>query len=256
MVIPRPVSSQDAAAAAARILDRRRQLRLDSADELADVIDDPRQVLAYLRKHANEVLPDNAQQDVLDGLVLRVRLWWEGEDHDRWLIERAERLGMKRRTTAAILNIGTSQGLVDRLDADRRKLERLHGLGWHLLGKEVNSSSDDEERRWLRTQRSTIHAVVTTFLAHRYLASDEAAEWLIELARDDKQPPTRAFIALLRIAAVELAESPRVTELADDHPLQVELDRWAALSAAHRQVSAPDPPTAGRTTPALHDQTT
>lgn len=82
MVIPRPVSAQDAAAATARILDRRRRLRLDSADELADVLDDPRQVLAYLRKHANEVPPDSAQQDVLDGLVLRVRLWWEGEDHD------------------------------------------------------------------------------------------------------------------------------------------------------------------------------
>lgn len=240
MVIPRPVSAQDAAAATARILDRRRQLLLDSADELADVIDDPRQVLAYLRKHANEVPSDSAQQDVLDGLVLRVRLWWEGEDHDRWLIERAERLGMKRRTTAAILNIGTSQGVVDRLNADRRKLERLHGPDRHLLDTEVKSSNDDAERHWLHTQRSTVHAVVTTFLAHRHLATDEAAEWLIELARDNDQPPTRAFIAMLRIAAVELAESPRVTVLADDHPLQVELDRWADLSAAHRALSAPD----------------
>ncbi|MEO6087020.1 MAG: hypothetical protein ABIQ18_28300 [Umezawaea sp.] len=242
MVIPRPVSARDAAAATARILDRRRRLRLDSADELADVIDDPRQVLAYLRKHANEVPPDSAQQDVLDGLVLRVRLWWEGEDHDRWLIERAERLGMKRRTTAAILNIGTSQGLVDRLDADRRKLERLHGPNRDLLGAEMNSGSDDGERHWMRTQRSTVHDVVTTFLAHRHLATDEAAEWLIELARDNDQLPTRAFIAMLRVAAVELADSPRVMALADDHPPQVELDRWADLSAAHRQVSAPDPP--------------
>lgn len=158
----------------------------------------------------------------------------------RWLIERAEQLGIKRRTTAAILNIGTSQGLVDRLDADRRKLERLHGPDRHLLGTELHSSSDDAEQHWLRTQRSTVHDVVTTFLAHRHLATDEAAEWLIELARDNDQPPTRAFIAMLRIAAVELAESPRVKELADDHPLQVELDRWAALAAAHRELSAPD----------------
>ncbi|WNV83090.1 hypothetical protein [Umezawaea sp. Da 62-37] len=196
-------------------------------------------MLAYLRKHVNEVPADIAQDDVLDGLVLRVRLWWEGEDHDRWLIERAERLGMNRRTTAAILNIGTSQGLVDRLHADRRKLERLHGPNQHIINTELKSDNDDAEQHWVRAHRSAVRSVVDTFLAHRHLATDEAADWLIELARDNDQPPDRTFIAILRIAAAELAESPQVKALSDGHPLQVELDRWAILSAAHRQLSAP-----------------
>jgi hypothetical protein len=120
MTTPPKVTAADAAAAAARI--RSRHAGRDEPGQHL-LTDDPRDVLRFLRQLGARRLRDDdddqARHDVHDGLVLRLHLWWESADHERWLLEASETLGLPRRTVGAVLGITTSAGFADRLDRGR-----------------------------------------------------------------------------------------------------------------------------------------
>jgi hypothetical protein len=97
---PPPVTADQAAAAIERITDRRQRIDDPNAWRLSD---DPAQVLDYLRRYSTDVPAWVAEADVLDGLELRLRLWWLGEVAELWLLEQAQRLGVPPRRVGARL---------------------------------------------------------------------------------------------------------------------------------------------------------
>lgn len=104
----------------ARIARRHRRAGTDDPQLFSD---DPRDVLTYLRKLPfRRFLSDPSGDDVLDGLKIRLWLWWEGEAHELRLLDAAEALGVSRRAVGAELGITTSQGVVDRRDRKRMML--------------------------------------------------------------------------------------------------------------------------------------
>lgn len=73
----------------ARIAARRRDIDDTNAWQLTDNL---LETLSYLRKFSAGIPSAVAEADVVDGLTLRLRLWWMGEEAEWWLLERARRL--------------------------------------------------------------------------------------------------------------------------------------------------------------------
>lgn len=105
-----------------RIHDRRRAAGDDHPLALSE---DPREVLSYLRRRGHSgLVQDDTGDDIVDGLTLRLWLWWEGEQTELWLLEAAERLKRSRRAVGETLGLTSGQGLVDRITRLRAKLRR------------------------------------------------------------------------------------------------------------------------------------
>lgn len=214
-----------------RIASRRAQIDDPNAWRLSD---DPVEVLAYLRRYSSGVPRWVAEADVLDGLTLRLRLWWIGEEAELWLLERGRRLGIPPRSVGQRLGIGSRQGVHDRLRLVREKISRLTGAPHPGLDPTPDDREREAETAWLHDHRADILEIAAEAAAHQHLADDEAAEWLAEVARDVRERVvTRGSVQTLRFALVDLGASAQVVALDAGHPLQALLDRWARLYASY-----------------------
>lgn len=107
---PRPDERQYEAALQ-RIHQRRRNAGDDHPLALSE---DPREVLAYLRRRGRAGLViDDTGDDIVDALILRMWLRWEGDEIELWLLEASEHLGRHRRTVGSVLGLDSGQGLID-----------------------------------------------------------------------------------------------------------------------------------------------
>lgn len=120
MSIPPRPTSDEYLAALERIHARRRRAGDDHPLALSE---DPREVLAYLRKRGRSgLVSDDTGDDIIDALTLRLWLWWEGEAAELWLLEAAEALRRPRRPICERLGFAAGQSIVDRI---RRTLALL-----------------------------------------------------------------------------------------------------------------------------------
>lgn len=237
---PPRIDDDRAAQALHDIAARRAAIDDPHREQLSDDPLDVLHVLAYLRKHTN--VPAQVRgDDVIDALRLRIWLWWYGADLERTLLERAEQLGINRRDLGRELGIRTGQGVVDRRD----RLAAL--LGTHGRPDEkftraeraagrATESLPQRQQRWLDQHRAAVHAVASALVDHRDLADDEAAEWIVEVARDLRdQVCTPASYTQVFYAVDALATVPAVLELPDAHPLRRALRDWQVVSAQYRR---------------------
>lgn len=208
-------------AAVARIRERRERIDDPQVWRLSDDLLD---VLAYLRRYSSGVPRWVAEADVIDGLTLRLRLWWLGEEAELWLLQAARRANVAPAQVAHRLGIGTRQGVHDRLRLARSKMAVLRGEP-DTAG--VGPGVADAEQRWLREQRSVLRGIAVESLGFRDLASDEAADWLADVSRDVREGVvTPGSVRVLRFALAELAVSPLIESSAADHPVRGLLARW------------------------------
>lgn len=234
MKTPEPISAEQAGAAATRILDRRRRIDDPHLDEFLAAGHDPRELIRVTLKRYRG-LPDwVGQADVEDVLVLHVRHWWDWADEDRAVLEQAERLGMNRKEVGQRLNLGSGQAIVDRITTRRRQLAQLRGEPDPAeLAAEPPEDRSQTQQRWLDTHRDDLEQARANILEHKDLASDEAYESLLDVAGE---PWTPATMTLMSYAAFDLRQTPAVTALPDEHPLQAALDEWRALAEQYRRV--------------------
>jgi hypothetical protein len=102
------------AAAIARITRRHRD---DDGPGRHLLTDDPREVIAFLRRCGSAGLRgDDHSHDLEDLLVLRFYLWWEGQENERWALDAGEKIRFDRRRLGRVLGVSTPQGVHDRLD--------------------------------------------------------------------------------------------------------------------------------------------
>ncbi|MEV4212622.1 hypothetical protein [Micromonospora sp. NPDC049662] len=223
------MTDQEMRAALDRIIQRRDDIDDPNRYQLSD---DPRDVLAYLRKHSRGMPEHVRRADVEDGLVLRVWLWWDGEAAELWLLDRADELAMNRRSVGARLGVATGQGLVDRRVHKRAMLSRATGIP-----APAPASSARGREEWIAAHRRAVQAIASTLVEHRELADEEAAESLIEVRRDlHDDVCTPAGITVIDWAVTELAAVPAVAALPDSHPLRQAITAWAPLAAAFRRI--------------------
>lgn len=228
---PPPVSQDEAAAAVARIAARRAAIDDPNAWHLTE---DLLETLVYLRKFSSAIPQPVAEADVLDGLVIRLRLWWLGEEAELWLLERARRLGVPPRKVGAKLGITSRQGVHDRLRLGREKVQLLTGTPHPGLHPRPDPHERQTESDWLAKHRDELRDVATAAVAHRDLADDEAADWLVDVARDLREAvSTPGSLQMLRFALAELGTSAAVVALPPEHPLLKTLSRWSRLYETH-----------------------
>jgi hypothetical protein len=228
MATPPPVTPADAQAAIGRIAARRAQMDDPNAWRLSE---DPVEVLAYLQRYSTGVPQWVAEADVLDGLTLRFRLWWLGEESELWLLERARRLGIPPRRIAPRLGVASRQAVHDRLRLARDKMAKLRGTPPNPAGNSHQAA--DAQREWISAHRDEILEIGRLALSHRGLADEDAAEWLVEVARDVREGVVSpGSVQTLRFALLGLSSSPAVSGLDESHPLEVLLQRWARLYAS------------------------
>jgi hypothetical protein len=229
------VTADQAAAAIERISDRRRHIDDPNAWRLSD---DPAEVLDYIRRYSAGVPAWVAEADVLDGLELRLRLWWLGEVAELWLLEQAQRLGVPPRRVGARLGVSSRQGVHDRLRLGRRKVAVLRGEPRDNRPSGADQQKRDEEGVWLREHRGEILAIAAAALEYTDLADEEAAEWLAEVARDLREDVVSpGSVQLVRFALLDLSSSAAVRQLDEDHPLQQTLIRWSGLYSSYPEPS-------------------
>jgi hypothetical protein len=240
MATPPPVTAAEATAAVQRIIDRHRQV---DDPELWKLEEDPAAVLQFLQRQRGGLPSWVVEQDLLDGLVLRVRLWWMGEEAELWLLERAHRLEVPARLVGRALGVRSRQGVHDRLRLARRKIARLRG-------EPERRSADDPpdqtlraaEIQWLRSRREEILDIAAVVVAHCHLLDDEQAEWVAEIARDQRgEIVTPGSVQVLRFTIADLSVSASVDALAPEHPLRGAIQRWTALYLTHPRSSTDSP---------------
>jgi hypothetical protein len=232
---PEPVSDADADAAVARILARHRDARDPHLDDYLAAAHDLDGLLSVLRAHrADGLNPVIARADQLDGLILHTRRWWDWVAEDLWLLTWGETLGSNRKRVAATLGLTSGQGIVDRIAANRRKLTMSRG---EPDPGELAASHDPalatRQQHWLDHHRASLDLTRAGVLTHTALASDEAYDWLHEVAEDPWKPTT---MTLMTYAIEELRDSPAVAALIDDHPLHTVLADWSALAADYHRI--------------------
>lgn len=224
---PPPVSAGEALAAIERI--RARRTEIDDPN-LWRLSDEPVDVLAFLRRYSSGVPRWVAQADVLDGLTLRLRVWWLGEEAELWLLEAARRVGVPPNQVGRRLGVSSRQGVHDRLRLARGKLERLTGEPHPSFDPARSADEREVERAWLQAHRAEIRTMATEAVGFRELADDDAAEWLADVAQDLRDGAvTPGSFQTLRFALAELAVSSAALETDADHPLRELLLRWARL---------------------------
>lgn len=231
MSTPPFVSDDDAVQAVARIAARRREI---DDPHLWRLTEDPLETLTYLRMYSGGVPRHVAEADLLDGLTLRLRLWWEGEGAELWLLERARSLGVPPRLIGSRLGITTRQGVHGRLRLARAKMQVRPGAPHPGLQPQAEHPTRDAEAAWLHRNRMALRDIAATAVAHRDLADEEAADWLLDVARDLRDSAlTPGSLQVLRFALAEVEISAAVASLSLDHPLLKMLERWSLLYATH-----------------------
>lgn len=233
MKTPEPVTAEQAGSAATRILNRRRQIDDPHLDEFIVAGHETRELIQVALKRRRG-LPDwVAEADVHDVLVLHVRQWWDWVAEDLAVLEQGERLVMNRKDVGRILNLGSGQAIPDRIQARRGQLAKLRGEpDPDELTDMPREDRSENQQRWLNAHRETLDHVRAAILAHKDLGSDEAYESLLDVAGEPWTPGT---ITLMSYAVFEFRQSPAVTALSDEHPLQTALDEWAALAEQYRR---------------------
>lgn len=208
-------------AALARIRARRVQIDDPHVWRLSDDLLD---ALAYLRRYSSGVPRWVAEADVIDGLTLRLRLWWLGEEAELWLLQAARRARVSPLEVGDRLGIGTRQGVHDRLRLARVKIAVLRG---EPATADAGPAVPDAEQLWLREHGGVLRGLAVDALGFRDLASEEAADWLADVARDVREGAlTPGSVQVLRFAVAELAVSPLVESAAADHQVRGLLARW------------------------------
>ena len=219
--MPPPVDAEEAMAAIARIRERRERIDDPQVWRMSEDLVD---VLSYLRRYSRDVPRWVAEADVIDGLTLRLRLWWLGEEAEVWLLQAARRANVAPAEVGRRLGIGTRQGVHDRLRLALRKVAVLRG---DPAPAAPVSGADDADQVWLSEHSGAVREVAGHALRFGDLASDEAAEWLADVARDVRDGAmTPGSVQVLRFALAELAVSPGVESAAADHPVHALLARW------------------------------
>lgn len=239
---PPRVSPAAKDAALARI--HRRHARDDTSYTYL-LSEDPREVLAYLRKRgANGLVGDEESHDIEDAIDLRVWLWWEGEEHELWLLDAVDALGLNRRRVGAHLGVGTSTGLVDRREY-KRKLLRPTADPASLEPTAAAPGGPSPQQRWLAAHHQAIRAIATTLVEHWHLAGEDpdVDDSLVEVRRDlGLQPYTPGAFTVIGWAVDEMAALPTIRDLPAAHPLRQALAAWAPLAAAYAALPAPGTP--------------
>ena len=206
---PRP-TRQQYDEALARIHARRRNAGDDHPLALSE---DPREVLAYLRKRGSKgLVADDTGDDITDALTLRLWLWWEGEATELWLLEAAEKLGRERRPIAKALGRAAGQSIIDRITRTRRLLGREK-----ITTTPVAKTSRDDQ----------IRAVAASLIQHRAdmpadigddLYADQVADALPHW-QPGRPAPTEGVLNALRFLIGDLLEHTQpgtvLRELAD-----------------------------------------
>ena len=234
MKTPDAVTAEQAGEAATRILDRRRQIEDPHLDEFIAAGHETRELIhvALTRRRG---LPDwVAEADVHDMLVLHVRQWWDWVADDLAVLEQAERLAMNRKDVGRILNLGSGQAIPDRLQARRGQLATLRGEPDPSELADATPQEQDRtaaQNRWLEAHQCSLDQVRAAVLEHKDLGNDEAYESLLDVG---DEPWTPATMTLMIYAVFEFRQSPAVTALSDEHPLQTALDEWAVLAEKYR----------------------
>lgn len=216
-------------------------------------------VLAYLRKYPTEHRWVQ-QADAVAALELTVWLWWEDRRDELHWLKTGRARGLFLSQIGAPLGISTRRGVLDRIDRleallryDRPDEQITREARRLAAGRDANR---DVEMAWVREHQGELRDVAAGLLdaARRYEVNDR--EMLDELADDAglptgliecevERPPkfTPASLAILGLAAAEVATAPRVAELADrPQPYKVHrvLEKAAALRAVFADLGMAD----------------
>lgn len=231
MATPPPVSAADAAAAVDRIAGRRRAI---DDPHLWRMGDQPHEVLDYLRRYSSGVPADVAQADVLDGLTLKVRLWWIAEESEWWLLERSRRLGVGPTAVGRVLGVRTRQGVHDRLRLARHKaalLEREPSRESLPVGR-GRDGTRSAQLQWLSAHRGAVQDLARRAVAFRDVAGDVLADDLVDVARDLADDAlTPGSLQVLRFALIELAADGSVEQAGRGAARDQLLHEWTVLYA-------------------------
>ena len=227
----------------ARIAERRRRIG-DPTEEKA--YGEPWEVLDYLRAHSRDIPPGVRADDVVDGLVLRFHLWWEGEAMEQWLLDSAARAGIALTDVAELLGVGTGSAVTQRR---HRLAEKLAGRPprrkYHpaavtdpaarqdVPAQAAAAEPGDLRSHWLARNLPHLQRYAAVLVEHKDLpglADDTYAE-LLDLRRINRDPGRGAgWIAELAGVTVALLADPAVKALPVEHQLRRTLDRLDALT--------------------------
>jgi hypothetical protein len=202
-----------------KVDDRNREKLPDSPDS------DPREVLAYLRRHSGPNIPRWVlQADVCDALTLNNWLWWEDKRTELHWLKAGRDRGLFLTQLGAQLGIG-KQGVLDKIDR-LEALLRYDRPDEQLARSARRAARAAKERRpaeqaWLDTHREAVMAVIADLVGHaeRYDLEEAEREWVDELAiegRDDDLRPTTMVV--LGLACSELRTAPPVLALDSSRP--------------------------------------
>lgn len=235
MYTPQAVSAADAADAIARIRKRREGIDDPQRWRLAD---DAAEVLAYLRKYSAGIPDEVARADLEDGLVLRWRLWWLGEEAELWLLEMARRRRMPLAKVAPLFGLASRQAVHGRLQMLRRKLAEAAGRPEPLRPRDRDEHEAAGE--WLAEHAGEVLAAAAAVVEHRALGDESVQEWLDDVAHDvDAGVVTPGVVQVLRFGADDLASSPGALAAAPDHPVHAALDGWHQLYDRYQLATKP-----------------
>lgn len=188
--------------------------------------DDPREVLAYLRRRGvRELRGDATGHDVVDGLTLRIYLWWEGERAEVWLMQAGVTLGLTGKTIGAPLGVRSRAGLMKRIEYKRA-----------LIADDTAVAAQPQTGRtaWLAGHRDELLAIAGTLVEHWDLFGEDTLENLIEVRSDWRDGTcTPESFAYLDWAIEDVAVDPAVAGLAADHVLRELLARWPRLLTSY-----------------------
>lgn len=228
MATPLPVTADEARAAIERI--RQRRVKIDDP-QVWRLSDDVVDALSYLRKYSQANIPSWVKvADVQDGMVLRLRLYWLGQEAELWLLESAQREGVPSRVLGRLLRLRSRQGPRDRLRAAQEKVAVLRGEPVRGRASGPDQDEQDAAAGWLQKNREAVRRVATALEEHRSLGTSDAQEWLAEVARDLRDDAmTPGSFLTVQFAAAELAVSSTVLGSPADHPVRVALKRWSEL---------------------------
>ncbi|MDI1462639.1 hypothetical protein QEZ54_16825 [Catellatospora sp. KI3] len=208
---------------------------------------DPLEVLSYLRKYSAGMPQWVREADVVDGLKLRVWLWWLCEEHEDWLLARSEQFGVSRAAVGEVFGIGSSQGVASRI---KRKRELIRGgtaqqeqrvplePAQQLLAAMMPGA--DPRQPWLDRRRGEVDALSQIISEGQRLLPDDEEELHLDLiavgenVRDGVYTPG-AFVQLA-VAAGELAAVAAVQALPPDDALRQALRRVDVLYEGWRRL--------------------
>lgn len=197
-----------------------------------ELSEDPAEMLAHLRKRNRDFPADIHAADYPHVVVLS--RWVAETEADRvtlWALEQGKRLGMTNRQVGEPFGLISRQGVPDKIKTLRDRTDQAKPA--------LALGNAERQARWLAGRRAQVLLLSTELLGHTDLADEDAAEWLVEVARDVEDGAcTPASFSVVGFAVDDLAASPAVRSLESEHPLVGLIARWRLLAAEFRAVSA------------------